>query len=156
LIADMMEDTEPGARPLVVNEAFSWALGNVMPSSLIAALPPLPAELEYRLVGQDLVLIDVTAGLVVDILRHALVDIGTFAEYFQRLREISRFFPEAPGGAKKQPPLTAGSRCALQTRGLSVTASTDATPMRCGASTAFHASGREAARELLFVLPVNN
>jgi hypothetical protein len=77
VIADMVEDTEPGARPLVVNEAFPWERGNVMPPSLIAALPPLPVEFEYRLVGPNLVLIDVKAGLVVDILRDALVDTTT-------------------------------------------------------------------------------
>jgi hypothetical protein len=74
LIAEMLEDSEPGARPPAVNESFSWALGNVMPPSVITALPELPPELEYRLVGPDLVLIDVDAGLVVDILRDALID----------------------------------------------------------------------------------
>jgi hypothetical protein len=35
-------------------------------------LPGLPVELEYRLHGTDLVLLDVEANLVVDILRDAL------------------------------------------------------------------------------------
>ena len=74
LIAETLADTEPGAQPPVVNEPFSWAIGNVMPSALIAVLPELPEELQYRLVGADLVLIDVEADLVVDILRRALVD----------------------------------------------------------------------------------
>jgi hypothetical protein len=69
---EMREDTEEGARPPVVNEAFSWALGNLIPAVVIEALPPLPNELQYRLVGGDLVLVDIHAGLVVDILRHAL------------------------------------------------------------------------------------
>lgn len=73
LIADTLADTEPGARAAAVNEPFSWALGNVMPPALTAVLPPLPEELQYRLVGADLVLIDIDANLVVDILRDALV-----------------------------------------------------------------------------------
>jgi hypothetical protein len=39
---------------------------------MIEALPPLPDELQYRIVGRDLVLVDVHANLVVDILREAL------------------------------------------------------------------------------------
>jgi hypothetical protein len=35
-------------------------------------LPPLPGELEYRVVGRDLVLLDVIANLVVDVLRDAI------------------------------------------------------------------------------------
>lgn len=42
---------------------------------VIEALPPLPAELQYRIVGDDLVLIDVHASLVVDILPRALLDL---------------------------------------------------------------------------------
>jgi hypothetical protein len=78
LIAEMVDDLEPGAVPPVVNEPFSWRLGNVMLPTLLAALPPLPDELEYRLVGADLVLVDVPAGLVVDILRRALAMSTTF------------------------------------------------------------------------------
>lgn len=74
LIGEMLDDTEEGARPAVVNGPFSWALGTAMPPSLIAALPDLPEELEYRLVGPHLVLLDIDAGLVVDILRDALID----------------------------------------------------------------------------------
>jgi hypothetical protein len=40
--------------------------------ALFWALPSLPAELEYRFVGRDLVLLDVEARLVVDILRDAI------------------------------------------------------------------------------------
>jgi hypothetical protein len=77
LMVEMLDDTEEGARPPVVNERFSWALGTAMPPSLIAALPDLPEELEYRLVGPHLVLIDIDANLVVDILRDALLDTTT-------------------------------------------------------------------------------
>jgi hypothetical protein len=76
LLLEMIDDTAEGARPPAVNEPFSWALGNLMPAAIIDALPPLPDELQYRLVGGHLVLVDLHAGLVVDILRHAL-PVGT-------------------------------------------------------------------------------
>ena len=72
LLAEMQADTEEGARPAVVNAPFPWAAGNLMPPCVIAALPPLPPELEYRLIGPDLVLIDIDASLVIDILRGVL------------------------------------------------------------------------------------
>lgn len=40
--------------------------------TLVAVLPALPPELQYRFVGRDLVLLDVHADLVVDILTNAL------------------------------------------------------------------------------------
>jgi hypothetical protein len=53
---------------LAVNERFDWRYGALMPPSIIAALPGLPHVLQYRFVGRDLVLVDVEAGLIVDIL----------------------------------------------------------------------------------------
>ena len=41
-------------------------------SVLVQHLPPLPGEMEYRFVGRDLVLLDVVANLVVDVLRDAI------------------------------------------------------------------------------------
>ncbi len=72
LLAAMQTDTEEGAWPPVVNGSFSWQLGNIMPPSILAALPPLPPDMEYRLVGPDLVLIHLRSNLIVDILREAL------------------------------------------------------------------------------------
>jgi len=43
-----------------------------MPPSLLAALPPLPKELEYRIVGTYLVLRDVDASLVIDFIPAAV------------------------------------------------------------------------------------
>ncbi len=59
---------------LRVNDTFPWVLGVAMFPCLIEALPPLPPELQYRVVGTDLLLIDVHASLIVDILPSALVD----------------------------------------------------------------------------------
>jgi hypothetical protein len=74
--ADLFADREPDlARPPVqpiVNGRFDWELDAVMPPALIEGLPPLPGELQYRFVGRDLMLIDIVAGLVVDILPRAL------------------------------------------------------------------------------------
>ena len=67
-IAETAEDV---AQP-TVNGLFSWALGNTMPPCVLRVLPELPIELQYRFVGTDLVLINLHANLVVDILRDAL------------------------------------------------------------------------------------
>ena len=42
------------------------------PPSLLLSLPPLPKQLEYRMVNQDLVLRDTAANIIVDFLPHAL------------------------------------------------------------------------------------
>ena len=60
---------------LEVNDTFPWILSAAMFPCVIEALPPLPPELQYRIVGDDLVLIDVHASLVVDILPRALADL---------------------------------------------------------------------------------
>ena len=75
VLADQLADTGPvGAPVLTVNGPFPWKLAAGMNPAVLQALPPLPPELQYRMVGSDLVLIDVHAGLIVDILPYALVD----------------------------------------------------------------------------------
>jgi hypothetical protein len=59
---------------LRVNGTFPWVLATAMFPCVIAALPPLPPELQYRIVGDTLALIDVHASLIVDLLPHALVE----------------------------------------------------------------------------------
>jgi len=71
------ETLEPQLAPedeprLEVNDAFPWIAGQRMPPSILATLTPLPSELEYRFVYGDLVLLDVGANLVIDILENAL------------------------------------------------------------------------------------
>lgn len=46
------------------------------PPTLLANLPYLPGELEYRIVGQTLVLYDVSSGLIADLLPNAIPDHG--------------------------------------------------------------------------------
>ena len=45
---------------------------SMMPPCLLAALPSLPPELQYRFVGRDLILWDVHAGLIVDFVPDAI------------------------------------------------------------------------------------
>ena len=74
--ADLFADGAPDRRrpqgQSIVNGRFDWELDAVMPPALIECLPPLPDELQYRFVGRDLMLIDIVAGLVVDVLPRAL------------------------------------------------------------------------------------
>ena len=65
---------------LKVNDTFPWILATAMFACVIEALPPLPPEMQYRIVGDDLLLVDIHASLIVDILPRALV--GTDREFF--------------------------------------------------------------------------
>lgn len=72
--AEWLDGINPSTARLAVNDAFPWALGSAMFPCVTAALPPLPPELQYRVVGNTLVLIDIHASLIVDLLPHALVE----------------------------------------------------------------------------------
>jgi hypothetical protein len=62
----------PGEPPPAINGTFPQVIAAVGWLPLQRALPPLPRELDYALWGRDLVLVDVLANLVVDILPEAL------------------------------------------------------------------------------------
>lgn len=66
-----MDVEELVAPPVMVNETVPRGIGLMMPW-LAGALPVLPEELAYRLVGRDFVLIDVQSNLVVDVIRAVL------------------------------------------------------------------------------------
>jgi hypothetical protein len=72
VLAFINEERSPTARSPQINERFPWELGSAMWPSFMGVLPPLPDELEYRFADRDLVLVDVHADLVVDILVKAL------------------------------------------------------------------------------------
>ena len=56
-----------------VNHRYPPGLPRVtMPSPMLAKLPPLPAELEYRFLGRSMLLVDARASLVVDVLQDVL------------------------------------------------------------------------------------
>jgi hypothetical protein len=64
----------PIARGLhpTVNETYTMSTLFRIPSDVRLGLPPLPAELDYRIAGHDLVLWDIYAGIVVDFVPNAL------------------------------------------------------------------------------------
>lgn len=66
-----MDVEELVAPPVLVNEALPRGIGLMMPW-LAGALPVLPEELAYRLVGRDFVLIDVQSNMAVDVIRAVL------------------------------------------------------------------------------------
>jgi hypothetical protein len=68
LLASFAEEALPQARRPRVNEKYDWGLGAAMPPCLLEAYPRLPAVLQYRFVGRDLLIVDIAAGLVIDIL----------------------------------------------------------------------------------------
>lgn len=72
VIAASLEEADAEAPLPAVNGRFPWRRGAEMWPCVLNALPTLPDELQYRIVGRDLVLIDVHANLVVDILRNAV------------------------------------------------------------------------------------
>ena len=53
-------------------EPVPWNAGPMIWPSMIAALPELPPEIEYRFLGRHLMLVDVLANLIVDVLPDAL------------------------------------------------------------------------------------
>lgn len=64
----LMKDVPAGTK-VQVNAEYPDGLPLVtIPPKLLKALPELSEELEYRLVGRDLILLDVRSGVVVDML----------------------------------------------------------------------------------------
>jgi hypothetical protein len=78
LLLGVARTAAPLYEPLVggplpeVNKAFPAVLGAVHWPELLRELPPLPFELSYALWGRTLVLMDVQANLVLDVLPDAL------------------------------------------------------------------------------------
>jgi hypothetical protein len=68
-----IKDEGPAAIPLKVNAEYpEKAALPTVPPKLLASLPQLPKDLEYRIVGHDLILRDVHANLIVDFIPHAI------------------------------------------------------------------------------------
>ena len=65
----MMNADELSARPITVGQPLPWGVGRRSFDWLFTALPVLPEDLEYRLAAGHLVLVDVRADVVVDVLR---------------------------------------------------------------------------------------
>ena len=70
--ATIMEEN-PGRIKLRINGPYPDAVPiSTMPPRILAALPKLPSELEYRFIGERLVLLDIHAQLIVDYMDDAV------------------------------------------------------------------------------------
>lgn len=65
-----LSDGDQKLRPNDVYPA-TWEY-NPMPPTILLHLPRLPEEVEYRIVNKDLIVLDVEADMVVDILRNSI------------------------------------------------------------------------------------
>lgn len=74
LVAGLSDDdwSVPPVLRLDVNEPYPMGATHAVPPILLQRLPRLPAEIDYRIVNDDLVLWDVHADLVIDFLPRAL------------------------------------------------------------------------------------
>ena len=73
LLAVINEDWEAPLPPAVVHGRWPEGIPfPTMPPYLLAALPRLPSELEYRFINHDLVLRDIDANLIIDIVPQAI------------------------------------------------------------------------------------
>jgi hypothetical protein len=67
-------DDNPGEFTHHVNDGYPDARTlSTVPPNVLAALPALPDDLQYRFVGRHLILLDARSGLIVDEVRYALV-----------------------------------------------------------------------------------
>jgi len=70
---DILKDDAPKAVPLKVNAKYpEKAPLPTVPSNLLLSLPSLPKELEYRIVGKNLILRDTGTDLIVDFISNAI------------------------------------------------------------------------------------
>jgi hypothetical protein len=68
-----IKDDAPAAMALKVNALYpDTAPLPTVPPNLLASVPQLPKELEYRILGKHLILRDVHANLIVDVLPNAI------------------------------------------------------------------------------------
>ena len=69
-IAQSLRHAEPVHLHVEINERYPEVVPlQSTPPSLLENLPPLPTEIEYRITGADLVLLDAKANMIVDIIR---------------------------------------------------------------------------------------
>lgn len=72
-LRETIMDENPGPIRLRVNGRYPDTVPlTTMPPKVLAALPKLPPMLEYRFIGERLILLDVPAHLVVDFIEDAL------------------------------------------------------------------------------------
>jgi hypothetical protein len=72
-IAASLKHAEPVAPRLLINGVYPQGVPlQSTPPTLLANLPELPKEVEYRIAGPLLVLVDAKTGLVLDYMKHAI------------------------------------------------------------------------------------
>ena len=72
-LRDSIAEENPAGTPIKINGRYPDAVPmSTMPPDILAALPQLPEELEYRFVGDRLVLLDTKAHLIIDYVDDAL------------------------------------------------------------------------------------
>jgi hypothetical protein len=70
LVRQSLRSSEPVQLHLEINEKYPDGVPlQTTPPSLLQNLPELPPEIEYRIAGQDLVLLDAKANLIVDMIK---------------------------------------------------------------------------------------
>jgi hypothetical protein len=68
-----IKDDNPGNMPFKVNGPYpSKEPLSTMPPNVLASLPPLPKDIEYRFVNKHLILRDVRANLIIDYIPNAI------------------------------------------------------------------------------------
>lgn len=72
LLAAIRETQPMGFTPTINGRYPDAAPRSTVPPSLLAVLPPLPATLEYRFVGRDLLLLDRNTSVILDVVSDAL------------------------------------------------------------------------------------
>jgi hypothetical protein len=75
--AESDDEARPLARALV-HDRFDWARGSYMPGCVLNVLPVLPGQLQFRFVDRDLVIVDIDASLVVDVVPDVLPAIDSW------------------------------------------------------------------------------
>jgi len=70
--ASIMDENPQGTKIQVNGRYPDTVPLSTMPPDMLAALPALPEELEYRFVGDRLVLLDTKAHLIIDFVENVL------------------------------------------------------------------------------------
>jgi hypothetical protein len=69
----IVKDDAPAAVPFKVNESYPEGKSlPTVPAKLLVNLPPLPKQVEYRIIGKHLILRDTEANLIVDYMLNAI------------------------------------------------------------------------------------
>jgi hypothetical protein len=71
VIKASLMDENPMAARVAINERYPDTVPmSTMPPDVLAALPSLPSDLEYRFVGNRLILLDIRSHFVIDVVEN--------------------------------------------------------------------------------------